>query len=53
MAVKVKESLTSFSTSITDEQTKLRLFSQCLLQRLTHLLSSYILYNLPIDDPNP
>jgi hypothetical protein len=38
----VKESLRSLLTSITDEQTKLRLFSQCLLQRLPHLLSSDI-----------
>ena len=53
MAVKVKESLTSLSTSITNEQTKLRLFSQCLLQRLPHLLSSDILCNLPINNPDP
>jgi hypothetical protein len=39
----VKESLHSLSTSITDKQTKLRLFSQGLLQRLPHLLSSDIL----------
>jgi hypothetical protein len=38
----VKESLRSLLTSITDEQTKLRLFSQCLLQSLPHLLSSDI-----------
>jgi len=49
----IKESLTSLSTSITDKQTKLRLFSQSLLQCLPHLLSSDIIYNLPIDDPDP
>lgn len=49
----VKESLASLSTSITDKQTKLRIFSQCLLQCLPHLLSSDILYNLPVNDPDP
>jgi hypothetical protein len=51
--VGVKESLASLSTSITDKQTKLRLFSQCLLQSFPHLLSSNILYNLPVNDPDP
>jgi hypothetical protein len=49
----VKECLVSMSNSITNEQTKLRLFSQCLLQKLPHFLASDILYNLPTDDPNP
>jgi len=51
--VAVKESLASLSTSITDEQTKLSLFSHSLLQRLPHLVPSDILYNLPVNDPDP
>jgi hypothetical protein len=49
----IKDCLSSLSTSITDEQAKLRLFSQCLLQQLPHVLSSDILYHLPINGPDP
>jgi hypothetical protein len=49
----VKENISSLTTSITDEQTQLRLFSQCLIQKLPHLLASDILHNLPINDPDP
>ncbi len=49
----IKECITSMLHSITDEQTQLRLFSQCLLQKLPHLLASDVLYNLSTDDPNP
>ena len=43
--------ITSLSHSITNEQTKLQLYSQCLLlQKLLHILSSNILYNLPAND---
>jgi hypothetical protein len=40
-------------TSISDEKTKLRLFSQCIIQKKTHILSSDILYHLPTDNPDP
>jgi hypothetical protein len=49
----VKENVSSLTTSITDEQIQLRLFSQCLIQKLPHLLASDILHNLPINDPDP
>jgi hypothetical protein len=49
----IKECITSMTHSITDEQTQLHLFSQCLLQKLPHLLASDVLYNLPTDNSNP
>ena len=49
----VKKCVDTLSTSISDPQTRLRIFSSCLLQKIPHLLSSDIMYHLPPDDPNP
>jgi hypothetical protein len=49
----VIDCITSLSHNITDKQTKLKLFSQCLLQKLPHLLASNILYNLPTNETKP
>jgi hypothetical protein len=49
----VTSNLDSIHSSIDDEQTKLRLFSQCIIQKIPHLLSSDILYHLPTDIDNP
>ena len=50
----VKKNITSLLDNITDQQTRLRLFSQCIIQKLPHpLLSADILFHLPTDDPNP
>jgi len=49
----VRNCITSLSNSISDQHTKLRLFSMCLIQKLPHLLSSDVMYHLPHDDPNP
>jgi hypothetical protein len=49
----IKECITSLNTSIDDEQTKLKLFSQCIIQKIPHLLASDILYNLPTNHPHP
>ena len=49
----VESNVESIHNSIDDDQTKLRLFSQCIIQKIPHLLSSDVLYHLPtdIDDP--
>jgi hypothetical protein len=39
------------STAITDPHTKLRLFSQCLIQKIPHLLGCDVLYHYDTDDP--
>jgi hypothetical protein len=49
----VKKCVETLSTSISDPQTRLRIFSSCLLQKIPHLLSSDIIYHLPPDDPDP
>ena len=49
----VTECISTLTTSIHDEQTKLKLFSMCLLQKLPHLLASDVLYHLPTDHPSP
>ncbi len=48
----VKRCIETLSASITDPHTKLRLFSMCLLQKISHLLSSDIMYHRPHDEPN-
>jgi hypothetical protein len=48
----VKKCIVSLNDSISDQQTKLRLFSQCIIQKIPHLLSSDVLYHLPTDNPN-
>ena len=49
----VKKYVTSLLDNITDQQTRLRLFSQCIIQKLPHLLSADFLFHLPTDNPNP
>jgi hypothetical protein len=49
----VKKCIISLNNSISDQQTKLHLFSQCIIQKIPHLLSSDVLYHLPTDNPNP
>ena len=49
----VKKNITSLLDNITDQQTRLRLFSQCIIQKLPHLLSADVLYHLPTNNPNP
>jgi hypothetical protein len=49
----VKKNITSLLDNITHQQTRLRLFSQCIIQKLPHLLSVDVLFHLPTDDPNP
>jgi hypothetical protein len=48
----IKECITSLNTSIDDQQTKLKLFSQYIIQKIPHLLASDILYNLPTNHPD-
>ncbi len=47
----VQTCITLLSTAITDPQTELRLFSQCLIQKLPHLLGCNVLYHF--DPSNP
>jgi hypothetical protein len=49
----VESNVESIHSSIDDDQTKLRLFSQCIIQKIPHLLSSDILYHLPTDINDP
>jgi hypothetical protein len=49
----VKKNITLLLNNITDQQTRLPLFSQCIIQKLPHLLSADVLYHLPTDNPNP
>jgi len=49
----VKKIITSLLDNITDQQTRLRLFSQCIIQKLPHLLSADVLFHLPMDNPTP
>jgi hypothetical protein len=46
----INRCITSLSDSISDNQTRLHLFSQCIIQKIPHLLSSDVLYHLPQDD---
>jgi hypothetical protein len=49
----VNKCIISLNNSISDQQTKLRLFTQCIIQKIPHLLSSDVLYHLPTNNPNP
>ena len=49
----VESDIASINDTIDDDQTKLRLFTQCTLQKIPHLLSSDVLYHLPTDIANP
>ena len=49
--VDIQSCITTMSTAITDRQTKLRLFSQCLIQKIPHLLGSNVLYHYDTATP--
>ena len=49
----VQTKITILSEAITDPQTKLRLFSQCLIQKLPHLLGSDVLHHFDPNNPPP
>jgi hypothetical protein len=49
----VQDSIALMSTAITDPHTKLRLFSQCLIQKLPHLLGCDVLYHYDTNNPPP
>ena len=49
----IQRDIDSLHTNICDLQTRLRLFSQCTLQKIPHLLSTDVLYHLPLDDDDP
>jgi hypothetical protein len=49
----VQDSIKLLSDSISDQHTKLRLFSMCLIQKIPHLLSSDVMYHLPHNDADP
>jgi hypothetical protein len=49
----INRCIASLSDSISNKQTRLCLFTQCIIQKIPHLLSSDILYHLPHDDQNP
>ena len=51
--MEANECIICLSHANTNKHTKLRLFSQCLLQKLLHFLPSDILYILPTNAPNP
>ena len=47
----VRKGLTSMTEAITDTQTRLKLFSTCIIQKLPHLLDSEIMHYYPTNDP--
>ena len=51
--INVQEAISLMTTTIIDPHTKLRLFSQCLIQKLPHLLGSDVLHHYDINHPPP
>jgi hypothetical protein len=51
--VEIQNCIAIMSTAITDPHTKLQLFSQCLIQKIPHLLGCDVLYHYNTDDPPP
>jgi len=49
----VQDSIALMSETIADPHTRLRLFSQCLIQKLPHLLGSDVLYHYDPNNPPP
>ena len=43
----VQANVTALNDGITDLQTRLRIFTQCTIQKLPHLLGADIMHNLP------
>jgi hypothetical protein len=48
-----KKNITSLLDNLSYQQTRLYLFSQCIIQKLPHLLSSDVLFHLPTKHPDP
>jgi hypothetical protein len=48
----VRRNITSLLENISNQQTCLQLFSQCIMQKLPHLLSADVLFHLPTDHPD-
>ena len=46
----VRKGILSMSETILDTQTRLKLFSTCIIQKLPHLLDSEIMHHYPTDD---
>jgi hypothetical protein len=51
--VDIQTCITTVSTAITGPHTKLRLFTQCLIQKIPHLLGCDVLYHYDMDEPPP
>jgi hypothetical protein len=52
--IDIQTCITTMSIAITDQHTKLRLFSQCLIQKIPHLLGCDVLYqHYDTDEPPP
>jgi hypothetical protein len=47
----VLEGMKSLTTHITDQQTRLKLFTKCTIQKLPHLLASDTMHNLDTSEP--
>ena len=51
--IDIQTCITTMSNAITDRHTKLRLFSQCLIQKIPHLMGCDVLYHYDTDRPQP
>jgi hypothetical protein len=51
--IDIQTCITTMSIAITDRHTRLRLFSQCLIQKIPHLLGCDVLYHYDTDEPPP
>jgi hypothetical protein len=49
----IQDCIELMSMAISDPHTKLHLFSQCLIQKLPHLLGCYVLYHYDTNNPPP
>ncbi len=49
----VQQCIFLMTTAISGPQTRLQIFSQCLIQKLPHLLGSNVLYHYNISNPPP
>ena len=51
--ISVQEAISLMTATITDPHTKLRLFAQCLIQKLPHLLGCDVLHHYDVNNPPP
>ncbi len=51
--IDIQTCITTMSNAITDQHTRPRLFSQCLIQKIPHLLGCDVLYHYDTDEPPP